>query len=125
MHALTPASDDSRERMDRLSGLAREVLRLCAARGASQAEVALNEDRGLSVDIIPLSGSVELGPLAGLADVIVDMVETGTTLKENHLVEVDTLLESEAVLIVNRASHTLKAGAVTDLIAGLAGVVTV
>ena len=83
------------------------------------------EDRGLSVDIIPLSGSVELGPLAGLADVIVDMVETGTTLKENHLAEVDTLLESEAVLIVNRASHTLKAGAVTDLIGGLAGVVTV
>jgi PmbA protein len=51
MHALTPASDDSRERMDRLSGLAREVLRLCAARGASQAEVALNEDRGLSVNL--------------------------------------------------------------------------
>ena len=51
MHALTPASDDSRERMDQLSGLAREVLRLCAARGASQAEVALNEDRGLSVNL--------------------------------------------------------------------------
>jgi PmbA protein len=51
MHALTPASDDSRERMDRLSGLAGEVLRLCAARGASQAEVALNEDRGLSVNL--------------------------------------------------------------------------
>ena len=51
MHALTPASDDSRERMDRLSGLAREVLRLCAARGASQAEVALNEDRGLSMNL--------------------------------------------------------------------------
>jgi PmbA protein len=51
MHALTPASDDSRGQMDRLSGLAREVLRLCAARGASQAEVALNEDRGLSVNL--------------------------------------------------------------------------
>ncbi len=51
MHALTPASDDSRDRMDRLSGLAAEVLRLCAARGASQAEVALNEDRGLSVNL--------------------------------------------------------------------------
>lgn len=81
------------------------------------------EDRGLSVDIIPLSGSVELGPLAGLADVIVDMVETGATLKENHLAEVDTLLESEAVLIVNRASHTLKADVVGELLAGLSAAV--
>lgn len=83
------------------------------------------EGRGLSVDIIPLNGSVELGPLAGLADVIVDMVETGTTLQENHLAEVDTILESEAVLILNRASFTLKAATVSDLVASLAGVVTV
>ncbi|KAA2286266.1 metalloprotease PmbA [Arenimonas fontis] len=47
----TPAQDDSRQRLDRLSELARDVLRLCAARGASQAEVLLNEDRGLSVGV--------------------------------------------------------------------------
>lgn len=74
------------------------------------------EARGLSVDIIPLSGSVELAPLAGLADYIVDMVETGTTLRENGLVAVDTVAESEAVLIVNRASHKLRASAVMDLV---------
>ncbi len=74
------------------------------------------EARGLSVDIIPLSGSVELAPLAGLADYIVDMVETGTTLRENGLVPVDTVAESEAVLIVNRASHKLRAAAVMDLV---------
>ncbi len=77
------------------------------------------EARGLSVDIIPLSGSVELGPLAGLADTIVDMVETGTTLRENGLVPIDTVLESEAVLIVNRASHKLKADAIAELVGRL------
>ena len=74
------------------------------------------EARGLSVDIIPLSGSVELAPLAGLADYIVDMVETGTTLRENGLIPVDTVAESEAVLIVNRASHKLRAASVMDLV---------
>lgn len=74
------------------------------------------EARGLSVDIIPLNGSVELAPTAGLADYIVDMVETGTTLRENNLVRVDTIFESEAVLIVNRASHKLRADAVADLV---------
>ncbi len=64
--------------------------------------------RGVSPEIIPLSGSVELGPLVGLADVIVDLVQTGRTLRENGLVEVRVILHSQAVLIANRASYRLK-----------------
>ena len=80
------------------------------------------EAQGLSVDIIPLSGSVELAPAAGLADFIVDMVETGTTLRENHLTPVDVVLDSEALLILNRASHKLKMDAIADLIRRLESV---
>ncbi len=80
------------------------------------------EAQGLSVDIIPLSGSVELAPTAGLADFIVDMVETGTTLRENNLTSVDVVLESEALLILNRASHKLKMDAIGDLIRRLESV---
>ncbi|MDP3046658.1 MAG: ATP phosphoribosyltransferase [Chloroflexota bacterium] len=61
--------------------------------------------RGLSIEIVELSGSVELGPRAGLADLIVDIVDTGRTLKENGLSEMETIMESQACLIVNRASH--------------------
>ncbi|MFN8471297.1 MAG: ATP phosphoribosyltransferase [Anaerolineae bacterium] len=82
------------------------------------------EAQGLSVDIIPLNGSVELAPAAGLADLIVDMVETGTTLRENDLTAVDVVLDSEALLILNRASHKLKMDAIGDLIARLEGAST-
>ena len=63
--------------------------------------------RGISVELIALSGSVELGPLVDLADLIVDLVETGSTMRANNLVELHTILESQAVLIINRASYRL------------------
>ncbi len=72
--------------------------------------------RGVSPEIIPLSGSVELGPLVGLADVIVDLVQTGRTLRENGLVEVRVIMESQAVLIANRASYRLKEERVGEVI---------
>jgi ATP phosphoribosyltransferase len=72
--------------------------------------------RGLSVEIVQLSGSVELAPRAGLADIIVDVVDTGRTLRENGLVEVETVMESQACLIVNRASHKLHLSQITGLI---------
>ncbi len=72
--------------------------------------------RGLTPEIIPLSGSVELGPLVGLADVIVDLVQTGRTLRENGLVEVRVILHSQAVLIANRASYRLKEREMRDII---------
>jgi ATP phosphoribosyltransferase len=75
--------------------------------------------RGLSVEIIQLSGSVEVAPLLGLADCIVDLVETGRTLRENGLRIVEVIAESTARLIVNRASYHLKAEAVAALIDSL------
>ena len=72
--------------------------------------------RGLSVEIIQLSGSVEVAPQLGLADCIVDLVETGRTLRENGLGIVEVIAESTARLVINRASYQLKAEAVASLI---------
>ena len=76
--------------------------------------------QGIAAEIIPLSGSVELAPALGLADLLVDLVGTGRTLLENDLVELETIMESEATLVVNRASHKLRLKAVQEVIAGLA-----
>ena len=75
--------------------------------------------RGVAVDIIQLSGSVELAPVLGLADCIVDLVETGKTLQENGLNIVEVITESVARFVVNRASYQLKADAVVQLIKSL------
>lgn len=74
------------------------------------------QGRGISAEIIALSGSVELAPVVGLADLIVDLVETGNTLRAHGLVELRTILESQACLIANRASYRLKATSMTDLL---------
>ncbi len=63
---------------------------------------------GLSVEVIPLQGSVELAPLVNLADLLVDIVETGSTLRENGLIELEQIASFQAALIVNRASQWLK-----------------
>jgi ATP phosphoribosyltransferase len=78
--------------------------------------------RGLAPELIVMSGSVELAPLVGLTDLIVDLVQTGATLRENGLVELRTILESQAVLIANRASYRLRAAEVRELIDALANV---
>ncbi len=75
--------------------------------------------RGIKPDIIPLFGSVELGPITGLSDQIVDLVESGETLRQNNLREVETILHVTSRLIVHPASLKLKQAAVTDLIAAL------
>ena len=66
------------------------------------------EARGRQVTIIPLSGAMEIAPLMDLADCIVDIVDTGNTLKANGLVAVDTIAEISSRLIVNRASMKTK-----------------
>ncbi|HSF14406.1 MAG TPA: ATP phosphoribosyltransferase [Vicinamibacteria bacterium] len=71
---------------------------------------------GIPVEVIPLSGSVELAPLLGLSDVIVDVVQTGRTLEANGLEIGEVLFESTARLIVNRASFRLENDAVRGLI---------
>lgn len=75
--------------------------------------------RGQPVEIIQLSGSVELAPGLGLADCIVDLVETGRTLRENGLQVIEVIAESTARLVVNRASYHLKAATINGLIATL------
>jgi ATP phosphoribosyltransferase len=61
----------------------------------------------LPVEIVPLYGSVELGPITGMSEAIVDLVSTGRTLKENGLIEIDVLFESTARLIANPLSYRL------------------
>ncbi|MEK6683420.1 MAG: ATP phosphoribosyltransferase [Nitrospirota bacterium] len=73
-------------------------------------------EKGLSVEIIRLSGAIELAPLVGLAEQIVDLITTGTTLRENHLEEQAVIAQSTARLIVNRASLKTKAKTIMDLI---------
>lgn len=63
---------------------------------------------GIQVELVKLNGSIELGPIVGLSESIVDIVETGTTLRENNLVEIDSLFTATARLIANRASFKLK-----------------
>ncbi|MGH7493760.1 MAG: ATP phosphoribosyltransferase [bacterium] len=75
------------------------------------------ERAGVQAEIIALQGSVELSVLTGLADVIVDIVETGATLRENGLVVLQEILASSARLIVNKASHKLKLFAIDKLLA--------
>jgi len=73
-------------------------------------------DRGIQVEIVRLDGSIELAPLVGLADRIVDLVQSGETLRANGLVEVAEIVRSTARLIVNRASMKTEHARITDLI---------
>ncbi len=72
--------------------------------------------QGVNAEVIGLSGLVELGPVLALADLIVDIVETGSTLRANGLVEIRTILEVQAVLIVNRAAYQLKSAQIQRII---------
>jgi ATP phosphoribosyltransferase len=75
--------------------------------------------KGLPVEIIKLYGSIELAPIVGLADCIVDLVSSGNTLKAHDLIEIETIAASTARLIVNRASLKMKYSSLTDLMARL------
>lgn len=77
------------------------------------------EARGLAAEIVKLQGSVEIAPGLGLADCIVDMVETGRTLRENGLEVVEEITSTSARLVVNRASDHLKRTEVASLLAKL------
>lgn len=73
-------------------------------------------DKGVHVDLIKLYGSMELAPLAGLADAIVDLVSTGSTLAANHLVEVERIIDISSRLIVNQAALKLRHAPIRALI---------
>lgn len=78
---------------------------------------------GKDVEIIKIEGSVELAPIIGLSDAIVDIVETGTTLKENGLVIFDEICDVSARMIVNRASMKMRIEKIKKLISDVQGVV--
>jgi ATP phosphoribosyltransferase len=75
--------------------------------------------KGVQVEIIKLYGSIELAPLVGLSERIVDLVSTGETLKQNGLVEVETIAEITTRLIVNRASLKTRQKRISEIINGL------
>ena len=76
--------------------------------------------KGRDIDIIHLNGSIELAPILDLSDVIVDIVETGTTLRENDLSVIETIVPISARLIANKAGYKFKNALIQPLIAGLA-----
>ena len=74
------------------------------------------ERRGRDIDIVKLNGSIELAPILGLSDVIVDIVETGTTLKENDLTVIEEFMPISARFIANKASYKFKYAQLTELL---------
>ena len=85
-------------------------------------EIAKNfyASKGRDIDIIHLNGSIELAPILGLSDVIVDIVETGTTLKENNLEAFETIVPISARLIANKASFKFKGEQIERITADMA-----
>lgn len=75
--------------------------------------------KGLTAEVVKLSGNVELACLTGLADAVVDVVETGGTIRANQLTEVEIIMSSSARLVVNRAALKLKSALLKPLIAAL------
>ncbi|SCM78941.1 ATP phosphoribosyltransferase [uncultured Sporomusa sp.] len=74
---------------------------------------------GIQMEIIKLNGSIELAPMVGLAEIIVDLVETGRTLKENNLVEVAQIQPATARFIANRVSFKMKFDRINKMVEGL------
>lgn len=81
------------------------------------------EGKGQTIEIIKLNGSVELGPVIGLSDVILDVVESGSTLRANGLTVLEEVCDVSARLVVNRVSLKTKRGRIQPLIDGLAALV--
>lgn len=75
--------------------------------------------QGMQMEYIKLNGSIELAPIIGMSESIVDIVETGTTLRENNLEEIVTIMNATARLIANRVSYRLKFGRINSLVENL------
>ena len=107
--------DDALEESQRRLGSARIATKYPRTAAAYFAQT------GRHAEIVEVKGSVELAPLTGMVDAIVDLSDTGTTLRENRLVEVEELFVSSARLIANPVAHKLKAVAIDDLVARVRG----
>ncbi len=79
--------------------------------------------KGVHVDLIKLYGSMELAPLTGLADAIVDLVSTGNTLKANHLIEVEKIMDISSRLVVNQAALKLKQARIRPILDAFASAI--
>jgi len=86
---------------------------------------AYYERKGREIDIIKLNGSIELAPLLHLSDVIVDIVETGKTLRENHLTVLEEVLPVSARLIANKAAYQFKTAEIDSLCEGMKRRITI
>jgi ATP phosphoribosyltransferase len=82
-------------------------------------------EQGEQVEIIKLNGSIELAPIIGLSDRIVDIVSTGRTMKENGLVEYERIVDVTSRLIVNPVSYRIKDKQIDELVSRLSKVVSV
>jgi len=132
---------DEREVLELLDlGYGRCVLVLATVAGADPAAEALRrlgvmrvatkyprtaarffEETGRQAEIVEVKGSVELAPLTGLVEAIVDLTATGTTLRENHLVVREEIAVATARLIANPVAHRLKAAAIDEVVGRLRG----
>ena len=79
--------------------------------------------KGQTIEIIELHGSVELGPVIGLSDVILDIVESGSTLRANGLTVLETICECSARLVVNRVSMKTKQARIQEIISGMSALI--
>lgn len=109
----TPAGEDPTDDAIARLGVVRVATKYPAC------AIAYFEATGRQAEVVKVNGSVELAPLVGLAHGIVDLTATGTTLRANGLVEREELFTSSARLVVNRASYTLRAAQIDDLVARL------
>jgi ATP phosphoribosyltransferase len=109
---------------DRLSAQARRLGALRIATKYPRIAERFFEDTGRAAEVIEVKGSVELAPISGLADAIVDLVDTGRTLEDNGLVVREVIAESTARLIANRVAHKLRAREIDDLAERLKGAAT-
>ncbi|MGM0502482.1 MAG: ATP phosphoribosyltransferase [Bacillota bacterium] len=82
------------------------------------------DQHGIQIEIVKLNGSIEMAPLLGLSDMIVDISSTGTTLRENNLVEIAEIAKSSARLIVNRVSYKTQHDKIKDIIDDIKEAVT-
>ena len=82
-------------------------------------------EQGRDIDIIPLHGSIELAPIVGLSDVIVDIVETGTTLRENNLEVIAEIVPLSARLIANKANYAFESARIDGIVDQIAGLLLV
>ncbi|MCI9625423.1 MAG: ATP phosphoribosyltransferase [Clostridia bacterium] len=101
---------------DKFSGMAN--LRV-ASKYTNIAREYFHIGKGQTVEIIPLSGSVELAPLVGLSEVIVDIVESGKTLKENGLEVLEVICDLSAWLVVNRVSMKMKRETIMEIVTNM------